>query len=363
MKNALKTALGMLFGLGLFSLPATSQAQNVSLKLEPGVAIPVTEPQSDLFHPGVAMSVKGLVELAPYADVGPTISFLGLPSADDSVDSGMAWGFGGGLRLKRPHDHENNTGSGFSAVSPWVDTDLQYVRTGDLNRVGLSMGVGAAVPTSDTRNLWVGPFVRYEDIFQAQKAGYDNSDGRILMIGVSLEISPKPAKKPVATPPVAESDRDKDGTPDKTDRCPDVPGPKDNFGCPRDPAPVPPAVVPETKLELQQKIQFDWDSANIRTSEHKALNEVVGALADRKGYKVRIEGHASSEGTVEHNNGLAQRRAEAVLDYLVSKGVPQDNLTAVGFGSRVPVGDNATEAGKVANRRVEFVVNIVLVKE
>jgi outer membrane protein OmpA-like peptidoglycan-associated protein len=264
------------------------------------------------------------------------------------------------LRLKRPHDHENNTGEGWSAVSPWVDTDLQYVLTGDLDRAGLAFAVGAAVPTSEARNVWVGPFVRYENVFQAEKVGFDSSDARALILGVSLELGPRQKK---ACPPVQQtpSDRDHDGTPDATDRCPDVPGPKDNFGCPL-PEPTPPVVVPE-KLELQGKVQFDWDSAKIRPSERTSLDEAVKVLLAHEGYAVKIEGHASAEGPVEHNNKLAQKRADAVASYLVSKGVPKDSVTATGFGIKAPVGNNATEPGRVANRRVEFVVKFTIVKK
>ena len=186
-----------------------------------------------------------------------------------------------------------------------------------------------------------------------------------------MEIGPKQHKKlplPKQPAPQAPSDRDHDGTPDATDRCPDVPGPKDNFGCPL-PEPTPPVAPAPERVEVQGKVQFNWDSAVIRNDQMVILNEAAKTLLvllppqQQKGYKIKVEGHASSEGQVEYNNKLSQRRADAVVAYLVSLGVPAENITATGFGSRVPVADNKTEAGRIANRRVEFVVNFVLVKE
>ena len=79
-------------------------------------------------------------------------------------------------------------------------------------------------------------------------------------------------------------------------------------------------------------------------------------------YHVNISGHASSEGQVEHNNKLAQKRADSVTEFLVASGIDRSRMTATGFGSRVPVADNATEDGRVVNRRVEFDVSFSLVK-
>lgn len=360
----MKKVLGILAGLSCLLMSAASNAE-VTVKLEPGVAVPVTEPQSDRFDTGFEMAGKVEIGVTPFFDLGPSVSYLILPSAIAGIDAGTAFGLGGTMRVKRPHDYENNTGDGFSAVSPWVDGDLQYVRTDALDRAGLSLAAGAAVPTSDERNIWVGPFVRYQNIFQAEKQGFDTSDARVMIIGLSVELGPSHTKTVAAPPPVEEpkepSDRDHDGTPDATDRCPDVPGPKDNFGCPL-PEPKPPVVTPE-RVEIQGKVQFDWDSSKIREDQRSVLDDAAKTLLAHKGYKVKIEGHASSEGQVEHNNRLAQKRADAVANYLVSLGVPKDSVTATGFGSRVPVATNSTEEGRVANRRVEFVVNFVLVKE
>jgi outer membrane protein OmpA-like peptidoglycan-associated protein len=361
----LKMTIGMLAGLGLLLVPNTSHASDVTLKVEPGVAVSTSTPQASRFNAGGDISVKALFGLTPWLDVGPSVSFLALDNSNRTDQTtGTALGLGGGARVKRPHD-ASNKGEGLGAVSPWVDADAQYIRTGNLDRAGVSIGAGASVPTSDARTLWVGPFARYQDIVQSPKQGFDSTDAHVIIVGVSLEFGPKAVKKvepPCVEKEVVLSDRDHDGTPDVTDRCPDVPGPKDNFGCPY-PVPVPtPVVGPPVVFELKQKVQFAWDSSVLKSSEHPALEEVTKSLLANKDYTVKIEGHASSEGQTERNNKLAQRRADEVAAYLVKNGVSKDRVTATGFGSSRPIATNETNVGRVSNRRVEFVVTIVVVK-
>jgi outer membrane protein OmpA-like peptidoglycan-associated protein len=67
-----------------------------------------------------------------------------------------------------------------------------------------------------------------------------------------------------------------------------------------------------------------------------------------------VEGHTSSEGTREYNLDLSDRRAKAVAEYMVEKGIGADRIDTKGFGPDVPVADNKTEAGRSKNRRIEF---------
>ncbi len=76
-----------------------------------------------------------------------------------------------------------------------------------------------------------------------------------------------------------------------------------------------------------------------------------------------MEGHSSSEGGDEHNQTLSEQRAQAVLDYLAGKGVSRERLSSRGFGSSRPLESNTTEAGREDNRRVDFVVHFIIVKE
>ncbi len=131
------------------------------------------------------------------------------------------------------------------------------------------------------------------------------------------------------------------------------------------PPPPPPAVIviaPE-KLELSQKVQFAYDSARIDSTSRRALDSVVAALQAHQAFSVEIEGHASAEGKDRHNQELSERRAQAVFDYLVHHGVAAERLTSRGFSSSQPVESDDTSSGREANRRVEFVVHVIISNE
>jgi outer membrane protein OmpA-like peptidoglycan-associated protein len=341
--------------------PLPARAGEFSLKLEPGVAIPLTHPQSQLFKVGGSGTIKALWSLNEYLDLGPSATFLALPTASSQGESGRAWAYGGGLRLKRPHTSPDN--DSLYAISPWLDADALYVRTGKLDRFGFAVGAGLAVPIGVSRAVWIGPFVRYFHITQPDRAGYDNGNARILSVGISLEVGSGVRREgeavAAAEVPTPCRDRDNDGVCDDVDRCPDVAGPADNFGCP----PYKRLVVKPDKLELKEKIFFEWDKAIIQQVSYPVLNEVAQALKDNRSFRVQVEGHASSEGAYDYNQALSERRAEAVLDYIVARGVAKERLVSKGFSSSVPVASNVTEAGREQNRRVEFIVHFIIVND
>ena len=90
---------------------------------------------------------------------------------------------------------------------------------------------------------------------------------------------------------------------------------------------------------------------------------MVLALQENKNFKVQIDGHTSSDGTVEHNQTLSEGRAAAVLDYLVSHGISRDRVVSKGFASTQPLDTNKTAAGRENNRRVEFVVSFIILND
>ncbi len=77
---------------------------------------------------------------------------------------------------------------------------------------------------------------------------------------------------------------------------------------------------------------------------------------ENRGIAVRIAGHTDSDGSSSYNQGLSERRANSVRDYLVNKGVPANTLTTVGYGEEQPVVPNTSAANKAQNRRIEFTV-------
>ena len=150
-------------------------------------------------------------------------------------------------------------------------------------------------------------------------------------------------------------DSDGDGISDNEDKCPTVPGIAANNGCPAT------DLAPEVKTEVQNKlnfaaknIEFETGSDRIRTTSFKDLDNVVAIMNQYKDLKVNIDGHTDNVGKESANVDLSMRRAIAVNDYLVKKGVNQNRLAASGYGPSKPVATNNTAEGRQKNRRVEL---------
>ena len=156
-----------------------------------------------------------------------------------------------------------------------------------------------------------------------------------------------------------ELDSDGDGIVDGLDQCPGTPsGVKvDAQGCP--PVAEKVTVVEEVIVEklVLHGINFDSESDKITTQFDPVLEKAAAALNNPawKGVKVEVAGYTDYLGTDEYNLKLSERRANAVRDYLISKGIAADRLTTKGYGESSPVGDNATVEGRSENRRVELV--------
>jgi OOP family OmpA-OmpF porin len=125
------------------------------------------------------------------------------------------------------------------------------------------------------------------------------------------------------------------------------------------PPPPPPkpmkAKVVGKKIEITEKVMFEYDKATISTQSHELLNDVATVMKENPNVKkIRIEGHTDGDGTAKYNRTLSQGRADAVRDFLVNAGVDTARMESVGYGEDKPIADNKTEEGKEANRRVEF---------
>ena len=338
----------------LLGVPAAGRAAELDVKVEPGVAIPLGAPQSDRFKVGGAGTVKGILGFeSGWVGVTASLTFLGLPAKDGFASSslGTAWAPGLGLRLQLPRKelkpHETETLWG---ARPWIDADILYVRTGGLDRAGFAAAVGVAVPLGESRSFWLGPFVRYLQVLQGERAGFDNGDAKTLIVGLSLETGTSVVHRQPPAPEIVQQ--------------PVAAAPAPAVTCPACPVTTfDKVIVKPDKLELKEKIQFLPNQAVIEQVSHPVLDEVAKVLQDNQGFRVQVEGHASSEGGDEHNQTLSEQRAQAVLDYLAGRGVSRDRLLARGFSSSRPIESNVTEAGREANRRVEFVVSFIILKE
>jgi OmpA-OmpF porin, OOP family len=127
------------------------------------------------------------------------------------------------------------------------------------------------------------------------------------------------------------------------------------------PAPPPPAPAPQfTTTTLSAETLFDFDRATLRPEGRDTLRGLVSSLtaADVTYTSVLVEGHTCSIGPADYNQGLSERRAQTVVDYLVSQGVRPDAIRMVGYGESRPTADNATRAGRELNRRVEVTTDV-----
>lgn len=208
--------------------------------------------------------------------------------------------------------------------------------------------------------------------------GIDDADsglaGAIIGGILGYVLCPSSAAEPE---PMAEApgDADGDGVTDDKGRCPNTPaGAKvDANGCEldsdgdgvvdsKDACPGTPAgvKVDAQGCEIKAKaislsgILFHTDSAELRSESIAVLNATADTLNANPGVNVEIAGHTDSQGDAAYNQGLSQRRADAVRSYLTSRRVSGSRLSASGYGETQPVADNSTSEGRAQNRRVEL---------
>ena len=144
--------------------------------------------------------------------------------------------------------------------------------------------------------------------------------------------------------------------PDSLDRCPDRIGltqsGADQNGCP---LVFGDAWVTNLGVQIQTRVEFDTGKSTLRPRSRVTLDNVAKAIAalPRGVRRLAIDGHTDSQGEDEANLRLSYRRAQAVTEYLLTRGVPAGKLVARGFGETKPVSDNDTLEGRQDNRRVE----------
>jgi peptidoglycan-associated lipoprotein len=104
-----------------------------------------------------------------------------------------------------------------------------------------------------------------------------------------------------------------------------------------------------------EDVHFDFDMSTLRPDAIQILDRAVMTLQSNPTLSVTIEGHCDSLGTAEYNLSLGERRANAVRDYLLNRGIAAARMRTVSYGEERPIADNNTEAGRAMNRRAHFV--------
>jgi outer membrane protein OmpA-like peptidoglycan-associated protein len=353
----------------------TATATEFTLHTETAAAFWVDEPQSDRFTPGFYIALRPGMTLNRFVALQWSYAFLITKAKEGFNENGSAHFLLSGVRL-RPlasfQSEEKQLGGLF------VDFNLGYVRTGDLNRFGFDAGVGYAIQMAPWVSL--GPVLRYSQIIQPDD-NYDQNSEDALLITLGVDIAFGTSKKEKATEAyecpeapkcvpervyintekkeivyvekalpyyVPCDDADTDGVCDEDDRCPDKIGPVATFGCPVDPC---------SGDSLLLLVQFNQDSDKLPPSMYEAqtmypiLDEIAAVIAQNEECRVCIIGYASEEGSKIHNKGLSKMRAASVKDYLVKKGVAEEKLPTIGMGEKCQL---IPETTNVLNRRVEF---------
>src|SRR5882757_4752581 len=114
--------------------------------------------------------------------------------------------------------------------------------------------------------------------------------------------------------------------------------------------------ITEAVSSRSYSIEFETGSATIRPTSYRTLDEIFESAVVAEGLKLGVYGHTDNKGADAVNQPLSGRRAAAVKDYLLGKGLKDARVEAKGFGSAKPVADNATAQGRSRNRRVEIVL-------
>ncbi len=103
-----------------------------------------------------------------------------------------------------------------------------------------------------------------------------------------------------------------------------------------------------------EPVYFDYDEATLRSEHFDFLNRMIKVIKGHSDLRVMVTGHTDSDGSDAYNDDLSKRRAEAIIDYFVNKGVNKNRLVFDFKGEKEPIDSNSTPEGKQRNRRVDF---------
>jgi outer membrane protein OmpA-like peptidoglycan-associated protein len=110
----------------------------------------------------------------------------------------------------------------------------------------------------------------------------------------------------------------------------------------------------EVLADVFDNLNFEFGKSEIKKESFPYLDKLADTLLKAKNWTLEIQGHTDDKGSQDFNLKLSQGRADSVKNYLVSKGIPENTITAVGFGESQPLVPNDSDANREKNRRVEF---------
>ena len=203
--------------------------------------------------------------------------------------------------------------------------------------------------------------IRIEYLTEEQRLQKQLDDERAAIQGLRSDLATTNANLASLAANVARltADTDGDGVLDILDKCPNTPpGTKvDGSGCPLPVATNTVVVITDEDRKIVgdaiKNLEFEFAKATIKEHSFPSLDRVADLLKT-KGLKLKLAGYTDAIGSVKANLQLSKNRAQAVKNYLVSKGVDSDKIQSNGYGKAHPIASNKTDAGRQKNRRVEF---------
>ncbi|MEQ8954085.1 MAG: OmpA family protein [Gammaproteobacteria bacterium] len=201
--------------------------------------------------------------------------------------------------------------------------------------------------TSFRSNRYLGRAINDDDF------GIDSA--LVFYFGSRTERAPRtpvvvtpPVQTPAPTPAVRDSDRD--GVADDDDDCPNTPT---NYAVDENGCPIP--IEEVARFEL--RVNFDFDRSEVKSEYLPEIESLARFLAQYPDVIAELEGHTDSVGTEQYNQGLSDRRANAVRDVLINRfNVSSARVSAQGFGESQPIASNDTSVGRAQNRRTVTVI-------
>ena len=109
-------------------------------------------------------------------------------------------------------------------------------------------------------------------------------------------------------------------------------------------------------VDFTEKILFGYDRSDLNPSSQDNLDKLVNVLKEYPDTNIEVQGHTDSKGSEDYNMGLSERRANAVSNYLINRGVAGSRVVTKGYGESAPVADNTSDDRRAQNRRVTFLI-------
>lgn len=329
----MKKIIATLMSLSSLLVVNSAQAEDpFQVHLEFGAATLVGKPLQDIFSPGPALEIKPLWSINNIVSIGPTVSGMYFPrTVNLGKQDSTLWQFGVASRFQFNRQQDDWK---LPKISPWFEIGTAFAANGnDAMGPALNLALGAEAPLDHHKIFWLGPFVKYSHMFTTSQY----PDLNVLQVGFSISFD-LPVKVPTETiiKPVVKIKK----------------------------IIVEKVVIKETAVKVAsisftEKVYFKTNSAALHWESRDKLDEVVKKLKVDPSTTIKVKGNASSDGPVAFNNKLSQDRTNAVVEYLVGRGIDPKRLMAESEGVTHPAASNKTLEGRERNRRVEFEVTFV----